>query len=67
MDGARVKRNLENFIANNDYEEFGLVEIQKYCRISRNNALRVLNRGLGDGSFSPVAKLFRARMVRDDG
>lgn len=67
MNGARVKRNLENFIGNSGHEEFGLVEIQKYCRISRNNALRVLERGLGDGSFSPADKLFRAKMVKDNG
>ena len=65
MNNGKIKRHLENFIANNDREEFGCTAIMKDAKIGYNDAFRVLEAGIKNGQFEPLFQPYRARMVKD--
>lgn len=66
MNGEAVKKHLENFIANNEREEFGCTAIARDCKIGYNDAFRVLETGIKNGQFEALFKPYRAKMVEDD-
>ena len=67
MNGQAVAKHLENFIENNDREWFGVAAIQRDCRVSYNQAFRVLELGVKQGAFEyDELKPYKYKMVRDD-
>lgn len=66
MNNATIKKHLENFIANNEREEFGCTAILRDCKISYNDAFRVLETGIKNGQFEALFQPYRARMVIED-
>ncbi len=67
MNGDQVKKHLENFIASNDREVFGVSSIQRDCKVNYNNGKRVMDLGIKNGLFEySELEPSRAIMVKDD-
>jgi len=64
LNGAQINKHLKLFIDQNELEEFGCKEVSVACKINYNNALRVLEAGIKNGNFDPMATRYRARIAR---
>jgi len=68
LNGDQVKKHLENFIANNEREWFGVASIRMDCKIGYSHSFRVLELGIKKGAFEKCEnEQYKYKMVRDDG